>query len=346
MSDERESGERESKQKGDVPVLFLSFVITWTNSFFSLPICASSIHSVHMSMPPMLAAAIFTAYAVSNCLKPPNTKAMKAHRKAQTIKLLLGLILFMYPGLATRCFQMFKCSQFEGLTYRVLEADPSMICDQSEHTLYVTLALIFIGVYVIGIPFGMLITLWKNKKHLYVEKGQEPTEKQKDIGYELGGMYMQYEPRFWYFEIIIIMHKCLMTGAMVVVGNGTPLQPLVAMLIQMMFLLLVLKMAPYNDDLDDWSSFVCSLALTLTTLAGFLLMVAKKEQSEVPDVIAVETLTSLLIGINGLCFVYEMIVIGYVSYQEKMKKRRKGTMTQVKPVQSMNDKDNLKHWGK
>ena len=162
------------------------------------------------------------------------------------------------------------------------------------------------------------------------------------------------EPRYWYFEIIIIMHKCVMTGAMVVVGNGTPLQPLVAMLIQMMFLLLVLKMAPYNDNLDDWSSFVCSLALTMTTLAGFLLMIAKKGQliEEEQDVIPVELLTSLLIGINAMCFFYEIVVIGYVAYQEKIVKRRGSggeknadqrevaSMTQVHPV------NNIKTWGK
>jgi len=52
------------------------------------------------------------------------------------------------------------------------------------------------------------------------------------------------EPKYWYFEIIIIMHKCIMTGAMVIVENGSPTQPLVAMLIQLMFMLLVLKLAP------------------------------------------------------------------------------------------------------
>ena len=35
-----------------------------------------------------------------------------------------------------------------------------------------------------------------------------------------------------------------MTGAMVIVENGSPTQPLVAMLIQLMFMLLVLKLAP------------------------------------------------------------------------------------------------------
>jgi len=124
------------------------------------------------------------------------------------------------------------------------------------------------------------------------------------------------EPKFWYFEIIIIMHKCIMTGAMVVVGNGTPMQPLVAMFLQLMFLLVVLKMAPYNDDLDDWSSFVCSLALTLTTLGGFLLMIPRQLTGD--PVISVELLTTLLMAINGLCFAYEMLVIGYVAYQDRV----------------------------
>ena len=137
-----------------------------------------------------------------------------------------------------------------------------------------------------------------------------------------------------------------MTGAMVVVENGTPTQPLVAMLIQLMFLLVVLKMAPYNDDLDDWSSFVCSFALTLTTLGGFLLMISK-QGSEDP-VISVELLTTLLIGINGLCFAYEMLVIGYVACQDRLtaarlKKTRKNeksnsnsnSPTKVQPVNTL-----------
>ena len=160
------------------------------------------------------------------------------------------------------------------------------------------------------------------------------------------------EPKFWYFEIIIIMHKCIMTGAMVVVENGSPTQPLVAMFLQLMFMLLVLKMAPYNDDLDDWSSFVCSFALTLTTLGGFLLMISK-QRSEDP-VLSVELLTTLLMVINGLCFAYEMVIIGYVAYQDRLaaallKKTRKKlnnnskTSTQVLPVHvaAVNQEDEL-----
>ena len=125
---------------------------------------------------------------------------------------------------------------------------------------------------------------------------------------------------------------------MVIVGNGTPLQPLVAMLIQMIFLLSVLKMAPYNDDLDDWSSFITSLALTLTTLAGYTLMM----KTDRPDnfVVAPGIITTFLIASNAACFGYEIVVIGFVGYQERLEKQRllsakksnEMSKTQVKPI--------------
>jgi len=127
-----------------------------------------------------------------------------------------------------------------------------------------------------------------------------------------------------------------MTGAMVVVGNGTPLQPLVAMLIQMLFLLLVLKMAPYQDDLDDWSSFVSSLALTLTTLAGYTLMV-KTESNDLDYVLPTNNVANFLVVSNATCFVYQMVVIGWVAYQDRLQRRASlqmsgGKKTQVQPI--------------
>ena len=106
---------------------------------------------------------------------------------------------------------------------------------------------------------------------------------------------------------------------MVVVGGGTPLQPLVAMLVQMMFLLSVLKMAPYNDDLDDWSSFISSLALTLTTLAGYTLMMKTNQPEDF--VLAPGIITNFLIVSNAAVFVYQIVVIGYVGYQVRLEKK-------------------------
>ena len=42
------------------------------------------------------------------------------------------------------------------------------------------------------------------------------------------------------------------------------------------------------------------------------------EQGSEDTVISVELLTTFLMVINGLCFAYEMLVIGYVAYQDRL----------------------------
>ena len=137
------------------PLAFMSFVVPLAVinldvvGLFGANICSMAVpfsgkFIVHMSLPPMLSFGIIAAYFASKRLKPPKTKELLSHRHAQTMKLLLGLILFMYPGLATRCFQMFKCSEFDGVDYQVLEADPSMKCHVGDHNIFTALSFVFI----------------------------------------------------------------------------------------------------------------------------------------------------------------------------------------------------------
>ena len=62
-----------------------------------------------------------------------------------------------------------------------------------------------------------------------------------------------------------------MTGALVVIGKGSEVQPLVAVLFQMTFMLTVLKLSPYESDNDDVASFVSSLCICLATLCAMVL---------------------------------------------------------------------------
>ena len=59
-----------------------------------------------------------------------------------------------------------------------------------------------------------------------------------------GQIERQYEAKYWWFECFIITHKMLMTGALVIIAKGSTVQPLVAVLFQLAFLLAVLKLAP------------------------------------------------------------------------------------------------------
>ena len=94
--------------------------------------------------------------------------------------------------------------------------------------------------YIVGIPLLMFVILYKNRKALH----NKNHPKHKEVMFEFGGLYSQYEPQYHWFEVRIIIHKCFMTGALVVIGENSSIQPLVATLFQLTFLLVVLKLSP------------------------------------------------------------------------------------------------------
>ena len=68
-----------------------------------------------------------------------------------------------------------------------------------------------------------------------------------------------------------MVKKMLLTGAMVVITPGTSTQLLIGLMIAILYMLAVLKTAPFLEDSDDWLSFSTSLQLVLTLLFGLVL---------------------------------------------------------------------------
>ena len=87
----------------------------------------------------------------------------------------------------------------------------------------------------------------------------------------LTGVYLPFSPT----ELIIIITKMLMTGALSVVEPGSPIQLVLATLVMLTFTLITLKLAPYRHKSDDWITFLVSLVITGNTLAGFVLLMDK-----------------------------------------------------------------------
>ena len=85
-----------------------------------------------------------------------------------------------------------------GIEGTVLEADFSIVCYETTHAWYLGVAAAFLCLYIIGIPFIMFLMLWRNRKYLHMkDKEQEPTKEHLAIKAKLGGLYLQYEPKYW-----------------------------------------------------------------------------------------------------------------------------------------------------
>ena len=123
---------------------------------------------------------------------------------------------------------------------------------------------------------------------------------------------------------------------MCIIASGTTAQPLVATLFQLIFLLLVLKAAPYDSDGDDQSSFVSALTLCLTMLCGFAVMSNPTENKSDANLVGY-----VLIVISCFCLavqVYLMVMEMDLSMLKKCRKKKKTDQntTKVAPVKENN----------
>lgn len=97
----------------------------------------------------------------------------------------------------------------------------------------------------------------------------------------------------------MIFKKMILTGVMVVVAAGSSLQLVIALLVVLVNLLLVLKIAPFEDNTDDFLSFLTSGQLLLTLLGGLLLYTDDPSDPSYDS----ESMGRAMIGINLLAFV-------------------------------------------
>ena len=284
---------------------------------------------LHMMLPVGCLLVIGMAYFIAKtcCVKKDDTQKQE-NMKETASKAVILIILLIFPGLATKIFTIFKCKTIEGIPGSLLVEDYDQRCYEGEHFTYMIVGGIFLCLYVLGIPLIMFLLLWRNKKHLHDEK----SPKHHLIKKALGGMYTQYEPAYWWFEIFLLINKTMMCGGLVMAAPGTPLQVLIAMLIMLVHLLVVLKLAPYESNGEDASSLISSLTLTLTTIGGMVIMM---ENRDAPNS---EFLANILIAISVTCIASQIGITIFVDcgVWEKIctKKNSLPETTKIVPLQN------------
>ncbi len=108
----------------------------------------------------------------------------------------------------------------------------------------------------------------------------------------------------------------MLTGAMTVIGAGSPIQIIIALLIVLFNMLAVLKIGPFVDEADDWLSFLTSFQMLMTLLGGLIL---KMQMSASADAkFDTEAIGILLIVIN--CMGFLALAISIVALHPKVRK--------------------------
>ena len=297
----------------------------------------------------------FAAISRANCRSRKNPEPKKKKKERMSAQKGLGdriaitLVFLVYPSMTTRIMQMWRCDDIEGVLY--LETDYNEVCDSSvngKYGAYRSIAVVMIILFGIGIPLTLLIELWRNIAHLH----DSEHDKFYITQFRLGPFFQSFKPRFWWFEVIIIVYKAILVGVLSVVAPHTPLQLFLALLICIAYMLLVLKAAPYITQNLDTLSFLCSLSLSSTMLIGALKSTndsafasgaaynlnGQSKKKEGIGNISYELLGPMLITMNALPFLYLIYTI-----IDRQSVRRKETAKIVRSKTQMQSKKNHRY---
>ena len=120
-------------------------------------------------------------------------------KKDQSVQIVATFFVIVYNGLVTKCLQTFMCIKLLDGT-QMLIAHPDTTCWEGWHIVLVAASVVFLFVYVIGIPgtFMFVLLRYKNQNMLNDEM----------VMGRLGFLYGRYEP-FWYVHPFTVMHTSL-----------------------------------------------------------------------------------------------------------------------------------------
>ena len=212
------------------------------------------------------------------------------------VKKVITIVVFLvYPSLTVRIFSMFKCVELDQSEF-YLQAELSMRCHEGPWLFYSAVAFASIGVYIVGIPVLSFVMLYRHRHVLHDETHPDHERVAKQYGH----LYASYEPSMYYWESLEMAKKCMLTGGLILVAPGSSAQILLGTLIALVYLLLVLKSGPYEDDDEDALQFLATLQTLLTLLAGFALKTQSPEtglyEDALMDVLLVLTVVGMFVA--------------------------------------------------
>ena len=147
-----------------------------------------------------------------------------------------------------------------------------------------------IVLFILGIPLVTFLLLYRNRRRLH----------HPNVVAQYGDLYKKYDDRWYWWEPILMLQKCMLTGAMCAIAPGSPVQLLCAALVSLAYLLLVLKAAPYVGILEDRLAFTTQLVLTVSLILGLCLILDNASD----PTFSKNTMGKVLVFLNILPFLW------------------------------------------
>ena len=153
----------------------------------------------------------------------------------------------------------------EGFCSKYLKADYTVRCYDQKFNDLVIVAYISTA-YIFALPAASFIALWRYQKHRSAIEGAENPEFLYKMTSALRFLFENYQPRSWYWELVEMTRKVILTSVLILVGQESRSYIGLALVIAGMYGVLFATVRPMQDATEN-RMMTTSLAVTVVNLA-------------------------------------------------------------------------------
>jgi len=169
--------------------------------------------------------------------------------------------------------------------------------------MYALVAVVAFVAYPLGIPLFYYYQLRTNKEALHDKNHPE----HEYVHGKLAFLYQDYVPEAWYWELVLLVQKFMLTGVLVFIKPDSTSQLAVGFAIAIIFFVLHVRTRAYCEIKEFDLQFYAALSILTTLFGGILLKTDTQNEDEYGEV----ALTSLLIACNMgiiVLFCYQIFI--------------------------------------
>ena len=218
------------------------------------------------------------------------------------------LFLFiLYPAMCAQIFQILppSCQKIctgdqEKTCQSFLRSDYRLQCFTDTHNKFSILAFSLLS-FVVGFPLLVFFLLWK---YHYRKCNQG---KQNEIEAGLSFLYENYSENCWFWEVLELVRKIILTSVLVLIGDESRTNLGVAAITSGLYTLFFASYQPVSDRFEHWLHLVSLMATCANMNVGMLLKIPADNISSGVNTDAESIVISiLLVSVN-------LLVIGMVA---------------------------------
>jgi len=201
------------------------------------------------------------------------------------------ILLFSHMPLSLKVFSVFQCRQVDDRYYLLVDMRKECYVGEWLHR-YLPVSLALIIVVVIGFPLAILVLLVRKRKVLHKTRSL----------LTFGFLYAPYKADYYWYEVLIIFRKLLLSGVLSMLYHLPRIQISVAVVLSVIFHLIHAKVHPFRSDVSNNIEYA-SLFSTELTFVGALAAATSVDKNTSGRIIAY-----VIVSLTIITLLYALIM--------------------------------------